>query len=91
MAKKQIFTSPSIFLIFFLENSPCAKHIPLQLEIDKVEKLSILYTCTPVVYIDGIVTALCAWVFDGQVFLVKLPPWGKLLQFSWGFSPPWGN
>ena len=31
-----------------------------------------------------LLAALCAWVFDGQVFLVKLPPCGKLLQFSWG-------
>ena len=28
----------------------------------------------PVVHIDGIITALCAYVFDGQVFLVNLPP-----------------
>ena len=34
--------------------------------------------------IVGISTALCGTVFDGQVFLVKIPPWGKLLQFSWG-------
>ena len=59
-----------------LENSPCAKNIPLQLEIDKVGKYSI-----PVV--DGLITALCAWLFDGHIFLVKIPPWGKLLQFSW--------
>ena len=27
--------------------------------------------------------ALCARGFDGQVFLVKIISWGKLLQFSW--------
>ena len=78
MAKKQIFTSPSNFYHIF-ENSPCAKIFQLHLEIDKVGKWSI-----PVVYIDGIITALCAWVFDWQVILVKIPPWGKLLQFWWG-------
>ena len=66
-------------MFYIFENSPCAKNIPQQLEIDKVGKWSI-----PVVYIGGIITALCAWVFDGQVFLLKIPPWGKLLQFSWG-------
>ena len=38
----------------------------------------------PVVCIDGISTPLCAGGFDGQVFLVIVTPWGKLLQFSWG-------
>ena len=57
MAKKLIFPSSSIFFSF--EYLPCAKNIQLQLEIDKVGKLSI-----PVVYIDGNITALCAWVFD---------------------------
>ena len=28
------------------------------------------YTCS-IIYIDGIITALSAWVFDWQVFLVK--------------------
>ena len=37
---------------------------------------------TLVVFIDEISTALCTRVFDGQEFLVKIPPWGKLLQFS---------
>ena len=36
------------------------------MEIDKVGKWSI-----PVVYIDGIITAFYAWVFDWQVLLVK--------------------
>ena len=77
MPPKQLFTSPSIF--FFLENSPCAKNIQVQREIDTIEKFSIA-----VVYIDGISTVLCARVFDGHAFLVKITPWGKLLQFSWG-------
>ena len=40
MAKKLIFTSPSN-LFYISENSPCAKNIQLQLEIDKVGKWSI--------------------------------------------------
>ena len=61
------------------ENSSCAKNIQVQLEIDTIGKW-----CVPVVYIGGIITALCARIFDAQVFLVKkIPPWGKLLQFSW--------
>ena len=72
------YLSEQIFYIF--ENSPCAKTIQLQLEIDTKGKWSI-----PVVYyIDGISTALCARVSDRRVFLVNIPPWGKLLQFSWG-------
>ena len=62
MAKKLIFTSPSKFFNIF-ENSPCAKSIQLQLEIDKVGKWSI-----PVEYIDGIITALCAWVLIDRYF-----------------------
>ena len=58
MAKKLIFTSPSNFFTFSkIHLAP--KNIQLYLEIDKVGKRSI-----PVVYIDGIITALCAWVFD---------------------------
>ena len=45
--KTRVFTPPSKCLHF--RNSPCAKNVPLQLEIDKVGKWSI-----PVVYMDGI-------------------------------------
>ena len=48
------------------KKSPCAKNIQVQLEIDTIGKWSV-----PVVYIDGISTALCARVFDAQVFQVK--------------------
>ena len=76
--KPQIFTSPSNFFFYIFENELCAKNIQLHLEIDTVRKLNI-----PVV--QRISTALCAMVSDGQAFLVKrIPPWGKLLQFSWG-------
>ena len=47
------------------------------------------YTCS--IYIDGIITALCAWVFDWQVLLLKIPPWGKFLHCNcntWGIK--WG-
>ena len=73
---KLSFTSPSKFFTFF-ENSPCPKNIQEQLEIDTNGKY------VPVVYIGGISTALCARVFDAHVFLVIIPPWGELLQFSW--------
>ena len=53
-----IFTSPSNFFTFSkIHLAP--KIVQLHLEIDKVGKLSI-----PIVYIEGIITALCAWVFD---------------------------
>ena len=58
MAKKRIFNSSSN-LFTFSKIYLAPKNIQLHLEIDKVEKWSI-----PVVYIDGIITALCAWVFD---------------------------
>ena len=65
MAKKNTdFTSPSIFFYNF-ENSPCAKNIQVQLEIDTIGK----WRYVPVVYIGGISTALCARVFHAQVFL----------------------
>ena len=77
---KQLFLPLRVFLFYSIfENSPCATNFQLHLEIDKVWKWSI-----PLVYIDGIITALCAWVFDWQVIQVKIPPWGKLLQFLWG-------
>ena len=75
MAKKpRIFTSPSKLFIFSkIHLAP--KNIQVQLEIDTIGKWSV-----PVVHIDGISTAFCAKIFDAQVFLVKIPPWGKLLH-----------
>ena len=56
--KKLIFTSPGNFLTFSKIHL-VPKVIQLHLDIDKLGKCSI-----PVLYIDGIISALCALVFD---------------------------